>query len=241
MIINSFNPFNNINVLPSFQWKNQDSFADYGIVISVLPTLARAQRNADVTAIQGHDGDYVVDYGTYQSITFPMTCTLLDGTLINEIKTWLDGYDNLIFSWDSDKYYKANLINRIDITQSFESYGEFPLLFNADPFGYDLNTADITLTAPSQIFNSGTAISKPVIKVYGEGTITLMVGATTVVLTNVVDYVTIDSDKVNCYKDTNNQNQYMTGFFPTLDIGQNGVSWTGTVTSVVITPNWKST
>jgi len=226
--------------MDSFTWKNQDSYLDYGIVINIKPPLVRAEKNVEEIEIPGRDGDITVDDGTYKPIIFPFTCTLLDDTNLDEVKFWLDGYSDLILSWQSDRSFKAKMINKIDIEQSLETFGEFPLIFKAQPFGYSLNNRLITVTnTPSTIINTATKDSKPVIKIYGNGNIELTVNSNVIHLINVIDYVTIDSDLLDCYKDTALQNNNMSGEFPTLQIGTNAISWVGTVTKVEITPNWR--
>ena len=62
-----------------------------------------------------------------------MVCTLLDSTKVDEVKSWLNGSCELIFSW-SDYKYDARLNNKIDIAQSLETYGEFPLIWKVQPY-----------------------------------------------------------------------------------------------------------
>ena len=223
----------------SFVWKDKDSYLDYGIIINKLPPLVKPERKVQEIEIDGRDGDLTIDYKTYKPITFPLECTILDFDRIDEVKAWLDGFGDLIFSWQNDKKYVAKLINRIDIAQSLEIFGEFPLIFKAQPFAYELNNDIITLTASATVTNPGSASSMPMIKIYGAGTIDLTINSNVIHLTNVVDYVTIDSDLMDCYKDTVLKNNYMNGEFPVLLIGDNIISWIGAVTKIEITPNWR--
>lgn len=222
----------------SFIWKNKDAFLDFGIVINQRPPAARAERNVQEIEVPGRDGDLTVDDGTYKPITFPFVCTLLDTSNLDAVLAWLDGFSDLILSWQSDRYYKAKMINRIDIAQSLETLGEFPLLFKAQPFATMLENPVITLTAPGTIYNGGTHRSKPIIRVFGSGTIDLIVNGLTVNLTNVVADVTIDSQMIDAYKGTVLKNGDMAGEFPIFEVGANTVSWTGTVTKLEIIPNW---
>lgn len=227
--------------MDSFNWKSKNSYTDFGIIIVQKPPIPKPERNVEEIEIPGRDGDITVDYATYKSVTFALACNLrFSIKSIDEIKVWLNGFDHLSFSWQNDRYYDAKLINRIDIAQSLKLYGEFPLIFKAQPHARALTNAMITLTtSPSTIVNNGTANSKPVIKVYGTGMITLIIGSYTIVLANVVGYETIDSDLVDCYKDTTLKNSDMTGSFPDLVPGNNIISWTGAVTKIEITPNWR--
>ena len=222
----------------SFIWKNQDSYEDYGIVINKLPSLIKAERNVDEIPIQGRDGDVTIDYKTYKPVIYTLECTVLDEDKMESIKSWLDGFGDLIFSWRSDKYYKAKMINKIDISESMDSLGEFPLLFKCQPHAYSLGNEIITLTATGTIYNSGSAIALPIIKLFGTGSLTLTINGNIVNLTNVVDYVTIDSNLQESFKDLVYKNHLMSGDFPEFTKGNNVISFTG-ATKIEVTPNWR--
>ena len=81
--------------------------------------------------------------------------------------------------------------------------------------------------------------SDPVITVTGSGDITLMVGTTIVELTGVSGSIVIDSVLKEAYKGTTLMNDHMNGEFPVLKPGANAISWTGTVTRVIVRPNWR--
>ena len=87
--------------------------------------------------------------------------------------------------------------------------------------------------------NPGSVYSEPVMTVYGSGDITLMVGMTVIELTGVSGSIVLDSVLKEAYKGTSLMNERMTGDFPVLKPGINAFSWIGTVTKVVIQPNWR--
>lgn len=98
----------------------------------------------------------------------------------------------------------------------------------------------ITLTTSTQfITNPGSVYAEPVITVYGSGDITLMVGTTIVELEGVSGSITLDTPLMEAYTGTTSQNGKMTGEFPVLKPGANAISWTGSVTKVVLRPNWR--
>lgn len=224
----------------SFIWKNEDSYEDYGIIINKFPALSVPERQLDEIEVLGRNGNLVVDYGTYKDIDFTFQCTLKDFSRIDGVKAWLTGFDKLIMSWIPDKYYKARLINRIDIAQSLEEIGEFPLIFKAEPFGYAVNNSLITVTSPDSIINNpGTFEADPVIKIYGSGNVDLSINNSVVHLIDIADYITMDSVLQDCYKDTVLCNSQMYGEFLELQPGSNNISWTGSVSRIEITPNWR--
>ena len=68
----------------------------------------------------------------------------------------------------------------------------------------------------------------------------LMIGTTIVELTGITGNIVIDSALQEAYIGNTLMNDHMSGDFPVLKPGQNAISWSGTVTRVVVKPNWRS-
>ena len=66
-----------------------------------------------------------------------------------------------------------------------------------------------------------------------------MVGTTIVELTDISGSIVIDSVLQEAYTGSELMNDHMSGDFPVLKPGANAISWTGTVTRVVVRPNWR--
>ena len=66
-----------------------------------------------------------------------------------------------------------------------------------------------------------------------------MVGTTIVELTDISGIIVIDSALQEAYKGTTLMNDHMSGDFPVLKPGQNAISWSGTVTRIIISPRWR--
>ena len=81
--------------------------------------------------------------------------------------------------------------------------------------------------------------AEPVITVYGSGDITLMIGASIVELEGVSSSIVLDCALKEAYQGSTLQNEKMTGEFPRLVPGLNGVSWVGNVSRLIIRPNWR--
>ena len=64
-----------------------------------------------------------------------------------------------------------------------------------------------------------------------------MVGTTIVELTDIAGSIVIDSVLQEVYQGSTLLNDHMSGDFPVLKPGANAISWTGTVTRVVVMPN----
>ena len=63
-----------------------------------------------------------------------------------------------------------------------------------------------------------------------------MVGTTIVELTGITSGIVLDCALKEAYKGTALMNNHMSGDFPILKPGLNAISWSGNVTSVVISP-----
>ena len=101
-------------------------------------------------------------------------------------------------------------------------------------------TADIAVTTSGTVItNPGSVYSEPILTVTGSGNITLMVGMAIVELENISGSIVIDSVLQEAYQGTTLMNDHMNGEFPKLKPGANAISWTGTVTKVVVRPNWR--
>jgi len=223
--------------MPYFIFNNINSL-DY-LTVNELPPIVRAERNIDKIEIPGRDGFLTEDYGTYKGIPKPVKCTIKDLSQIDYINSWLTGSGDVIFSNEPDKVYKGTIINSYEFAKILLTWHNATIQFDCQPHKYSIDNSIITLTTSGTVFNPGTANSKLVIKIYGTGSIDLTINGSVIHLTNVVDYVTIDSSLMDCYKDTNLKNNYMSGDFPEFILGENTISWTGTVTKIEITPNWR--
>ena len=221
---------------PFFIFKNIDS-KDY-LIVNNSPSIIKAKKDIQTIEIQGRDGFLTQDLGSYRSIIKSVECTIKNLEDINFINEWLNGSGEVIFSNEPTKVYKATIINQIDFGRIIKTYHKFIIEFEAQPHKYSLNNETITLQTTGTIYNSGSAIALPIIKLFGTGSLTLTINGATVNLTNVVDYVTIDSNLQESFKDLVYKNQYMTGLFPVLEKGNNIISFTG-ATKIEITPNFR--
>lgn len=224
-------------MLPYFIFNNIDS-KDY-LIINKLPSIFKAERNIKKQEVEGRDGFLTIDDETYKGAIKSVECTIKDLKDIDFLCSWLDGSGEVIFSNEPEKIYKAVIINQIEFKKVFVNFHSFLIQFECQPHKYSIGNDIITLEATGTIFNSGSANSKPVIKVFGTGAITLTINSNVVSLTNVSEYVNIDSELMDCYKGTQLMNNYMSGEFPVLAIGNNVFSWVGTVTSIEVTPNFR--
>lgn len=159
---------------------------------------------------------------------------------IDEIKAWLinTGESDLIFSFQPDKKYIAQVVNMIDFKQVLKYISRFPIIFNCKPFKYAVKENIITITKNnSTIYNEGTFQSEPVIKIYGSGDIKLKINDDEVTVKKVDGYVTVDSVLKDCYKDDALKNGDMIGEFPILKVRENTIGFSENVSKMEVRVN----
>ena len=208
--------------------------------IDVLPPITRATKDMDKIEIAGRDGFLTIDNnGAYKGIPKQVLATVLDLENLDFICEWLDGKGEVIFSNEPTRKYKATIINQVDLSKILRTFHSILIQFECQPHKYPLDNYTETFTTMESIENGTNTISKPIIKVYGTGNIQIIINSQVVFLYNVVGYVTMDSEMVDCYKDNVLKNSDMEGEFLRLEVGSNLISWNGNVTKVEITPNFR--
>ena len=218
---------------------------DYGVYISGLNTFGGAERNVEVISVAGRNGDLTIDNGRYNNITvtypafiydnFDMNVSAFRGILLSA-----KGYKRLEDSYHPQEYRRARYVGQFnpDVVDWLKA-GEFRLDFDCDPRRF-LKEGEkvLSITTGDKIKNQTPFEAKPVIRVYGTGTITI--GGVSVVVTTADGYTDIDCELQEAYKGTTNCNGNITltdGKFPVLASGENTITYSG-FTQVDLTPNW---
>lgn len=104
-------------------------------------------------------------------------------------------------------------------------------------FTLSLEMLDDDLSSFS-VFNRGNTIAKPIITIYGSGTINLSINGAQLFTINLADaeYITLDGEQMNAYQGEILMNRSVAGDYDNLilKMGTNTISWTGNVTQVEI-------
>ena len=112
-------------------------------------------------------------------------------------------------------------------------------LLGANNIWADAGTIEVTVASPVDLTNPTNFPAKPLIRVYGNGSV--QVGDTIATVQNNADgYVDIDCESMNCYDTTGGRNadvSFSGNDFPELASGDNGILLTGP-SRVEITPRW---
>ncbi|RXM68353.1 distal tail protein Dit [Clostridium tetani] len=220
-----------------FVWRGIHS-NEKGLKIISLPNITTPEKREEKIIIPGRSGYLTQSDGSYEGKVKPVEFDYFDNRF-DDIKQWLTGSGEVIFSNEPDRYYKARIINKLDLARVLEKFHSGIIQFDCQPFGYDLNNNLIIIDKPISIYNEGTYESQPYMKIFGTGDVSLNINNKVIKLKNIIDYIELDSEIMECYKEHQNCNNKMTGEFPTLQIGENKISWSGNVDKIEITPRWR--
>lgn len=224
-----------------FVFKGIDS-RKMGVYVTRMPETVRPERRIESITIAGRNGSLHTDDGVYESYDRTMECALKRRAKLDEVAAWLVGSGDIIFSTEPDKIYKITIANKVSIAQMMKTFQKFIVTMDTQPFKYSVNSFNDKkiLTEPTRIKNRGTEYSQPVITVYGNGGITLTINGVDYPMDSVDNYITIDSEMMEVFKDSANQNsKFKSADFPRFETGENSISWTGDVDRVEIDPRWR--
>ena len=226
-----------------FLWNGTDC-RQYGIHVTEQPPITIPAERSTQTNVPGRPGSLTQLEGddVYDDLLLTATCFISDPAQIPAIAAWLKGSGTVTFANRTGGYYKARIANQIPFEKVLRGnpHCAFSVNFRCFPFWYQADAANITVnTSGTIVTNPGSVYAEPILTVYGSGDITLMVGTTIVELEDISGSVVLDCALKEAYLGTTLMNDHMTGDFPVLKPGANAISWSGTVTRVVIQPNWR--
>ena len=226
-----------------FEW-NGVRCTDHGIYVLEQPPPTMPNERVTYTDIPGRPGSLTTLEGNdvYEDVTLTAKCMIADPDVIPVLAGWLKGGGTVTFANREGGFYYARIVNQIPFEKILRGnpHRSFSVNFRCKPFWYENPGEPITLTAASNVLvNPGSAYSEPVIVVNGSGDITLIVNGEFVELTDIDGSITLNSEILEAYHADTLMNEHMDGEFPLLKPGNNLISWSGDVTSLVIQPNWR--
>ena len=213
-----------------FEWNGVRS-TEYGIYVSEQPPITMPVERVTRVTVPGRSGTLTKTEGedVYDDLIMTAQCVMKDGSRIPEIMKWLKGSGKVAFANRQGGFYYARVSNQIpfDRVMRGRENRSFAVVFRCGPFWYKDGDGEITLTKSGTVTNEGSVYAEPEITVKGTGDCTLMVGGTVIELTDLTGSITLDSRLQEAYDGLTDMNGKMSGEFPRLTPGINGISWEG--------------
>lgn len=219
---------------------NRDRSLNLNLFLENYPSIPIANEEYEEQPVEGRSGNLIINKGTYPDKKIPFTFTILSPRIeidFERVYEWLtDIEDNRLIFGRGDRCYNVKKVIFGNIQKEFRSIGEFYVTFLCEPFTQDLTKTVHEITKSGFKINyNGNAPGDTLIKVYCSGNIQLTINGETMQINNVVDYVEIDSDllQVRNQDGTSKDNDTL-GDFVLLEKGENTISYTGSVTKIII-------
>ena len=223
------------------EWKGIRSNTIPGLIICELPPVSKPKMRTSITKIDGRDGDIIEDLG-YESYTKSVKIGLTRNYDLDAIAKYFTGEGTVVFSDESNRVYNSRIIEKIDYSKLLR-FKTATVKFYTQPFKYLKDEPPTKLTINTEtllkVVNHGLEKAKPIITLYGSGTIELIVNNNSIFTYTFPEgdsSVVIDSIQEEAYLDGTYKNRNMLGSFPVLEPGENTITWTGALTKIIVEP-----
>ena len=240
--------------MTSFTYNGKCS-ADFGLHIEKKDVFSAPEYDAEFISIPGRSGDIINPNRRFSNIKVTYTVFLARkntaalASVLRDIKGWLysepDRYHEITDSYDAGYFRYGVISGSLDIEEQLNKIGCFTVTFNCKPFKYSFagqqtvaaDASELTITNPTAFE------SRPYIKLYGSGAVTLNISTGTSTsawtISAIDEYIEIDSELMNCFKGTVLKNDAVKGAeFPVFKPDVCTINCTGDVTRIEVIPRW---
>lgn len=225
------------------------SLADFGVHVSGDSVFSAPERVYDTVEVPGRNGSLHIDEGRFKSITLKYPAFIADDFRYNmaSFRNFMlsrVGEKRLEDTYHPDEFRLAVFKGPLDIEAILLRGANFDIEFECTGERFlKEGERDWTFTKSGTIINPTYFPSKPLIRVYGQGT--LGVGENTIKISkHSYSYIDIDCKLMDAYYGATNCNKYVSLSVPSgksyveLDSGSNGISLGSGITKVIIWPKW---
>lgn len=223
---------------------NDRSSADIpGLLIQELAPISKPLLRNQIEEIEGRDGDIITPLG-YAAYDKEISVGLYGKFDIDEVIEYFNSEGKVVFSNEPDKYYYYKILNQIDF-ERLVRFRTATVTLHVQPFKYSDDEKAKTYTSfennSINVSDNGNIYSRPTITIFGTGTINLSLNGNQIFVINLGDQesqITIDAQNLEAYNaDTGVlMNRSVDGDYDNLrlKVGANTISWSGSITKIVI-------
>lgn len=219
---------------------NGNNSLSLNLYLENYPSIPITNEDYEEIPVEGRNGNLIVNKGTYPDKNIPFTFTILSPQIDIDFEKIYDWFteieDNRLIFGRYDRCYRVKKVIFGNIQKEFRTIGEFDVTFLCESFAQDLDSEIHEITTNGfKFYYAGNAPGDNLIKVYGNGNIQLTINGETMRIDNVSDYVEIDSNLLQVRnQDGTSKDDDSLGDFILFTKGENIISYTGTVTKIVI-------
>lgn len=224
---------------------------DYGMVVAEAPAFDAPARKCEVVSVPGRNGSILFQQDAYNDVVRSYRVWLDSdrgdahslARKINAFEAFLNskkGYQRLEDDFEPEAFRLAYYNGGAEFSNHMTMYGEATLSFTCRPERfYKDGEQEITVTNGVKLYNPTKFESKPLIYIQGSGNVTVSISGVSITANVTNGYIYIDCDRLDAYRQASeNMNSKVSGTFPTIKPGENGIGISGTTTKVTITPRY---
>lgn len=221
------------------------SCKDYGVLVSDAGIYASPEPDYTSYEIAGRNGDLHINNGRYKNVDITYQAFISQefedrfapfrSAILSQ-----DGYVRIEDDFQKDMYrlgrLKSGIEGKIKLARGI---GTFELEFDCKPQWYlKSGEQETVFTENGSILNPTVFPSKPLIRVYGKGTVT--VGTNVFVINTAgTEFIEIDTDSKQAYEGAANRNSNIkVNQWGSLTSGNNTITLGTGITKVTVKPRW---
>lgn len=226
---------------------NGKNLADFGVVLSGAGTHSAPQRDISMVAVPGRNGAISFDNGAFKNVTVTYHVGVRRPTSKNleNLRNYLlslKGYQRMEDTYHPYEYREGVFVGGFDPEVTVKGLiAEVDLQFDCKPQRFlKSGEEEIEITSSgTKIFNRTPMIAKPLVRVYGTGTVSI--GSQTITISSANSYTDIDCDIMDAFKGSVNCNGNIvlsSGEFFVLEPGENNITFSAGISKVIVKPRW---
>lgn len=224
-----------------FKWNGVRS-DERNIVINEAPQIIKPEERIQHVTIPGRSGELTLTEGNdiFSGYIQTVGIAVESAAYVPTVENWLKGAGVLTMSSQSGLEQNARVIGAVQMQKHSRNldWWEGDVQFYCEPVKHAVDEQPISVTTSgATINNPGDMIAFPRIEITGSGTVTVMIGSRTLTIPNCVSGWVIDSENEWILQGSVPQGNVCSGDFPILEKGTNTITYTGSVTKLLVTPN----
>ena len=226
-----------------FLW-NGASSASKNIIMNAPQEIVKPEERVEHVTIPGRAGDLTITEGDdiFNSYIQTVGIAVKTAAQVPVVENWLKGSGKVTFSSQPGLEQDARVIGAVTLEKHSRNadWWEGDVQFYCSPIKTDTDENDVTVTSSGTTLNNpGDMIAYPLIAITGSGSVTITAGGKTLTIPSCTTGWVIDSENEWILSGTTPQGNVCSGSFPVLQKGSNTISWTGSITKLVITPRFR--
>ena len=217
---------------------------EYGVrQVDSIDAWVKPLRKVTKIAVPGMNGDLLMDEEAFENVVVPYKLIIPNNFRENylALSAWMSGfgdYQRLEFSGDPDVYRMARFQSDLNpVAGAFIRMGTVTVSFDCKPQRW-LKSGEtwITVTDGSVIMNPTSQKAKPIIRMYGTGTI--MLGSKTITVNTAgTEFIDFDASTLDAYEGAYNRNSNIGIDFTDLSLEKRtGIALDGLTAKIL--PRW---